>query len=841
MAMKHSPAGAAYLSACQREQADCALELLNAFNQNAREVQLNHRARPLVDSDVVCIADALRTKHSLRVLNLEENAFGLPAVQALIDALVANPGCVRELRLGKNRLRDPAVVILGNALALNGAGLKVLDVSENSVTKLGVVPLCQALSSKFCDLVEVSLHNNALEADAALPISQAMRQSNKLKHLHMGYNSLRDSGAVQIARSIPIASSLATLDLTANRIGPQGGTEIAKALLSPNCTLQRVNLRHNNFDDATFEFFGDVIVKNTSLTQIFLGFMRPSRDVAAQLISTLRYNRSVVLFDMYGWGVDANDAWGLLEVVFDSNTTLRAIITESCASIAQHIDNANNRREDAGLHRIYVGPEDRLAYQAAAASKAGVPPLSARNNAGTPEPPPYQSSRSASAVAAAHSVTNAAGSSGRSNTPQHQQHAPSTRAIGSTTPRGEQVTPVVHSGTYDKDVDVLLQELQDVHMDSELRRKLVFIISQLQVKMDTLRSYHQQQLASIEERIRVCELKPACHCGSNNKNTTPSYLHHSTSAQQNNFLAEAVAPVLTSRHHTARDSSPAVKTNSSSAHPSSSVPHPYHGIVVPPPAESIPHTRAHISSPNRSLRNDPAANEGHYQGHEVDAEIAPEDLGGARSHHHEQTQSPARRHSDIPPGPLTRPLSPPPRDRQRGHGDDVARTSSPPRESPRRESPRRELAPKSSPRRVVPAETSDDDHRRVTAAPVNQVANAPTALGRGPSGGVGRPPAHTSASNSRSASYTDGLATSGWTAANTSVRSTVAFFSPHLPPNVNTPPAVATPPSEPVDIRENSPANAMLQPSQHRPPTTFIEASPMKQDHPRRKLPPVSA
>ncbi|CUG86585.1 leucine-rich repeat protein, putative [Bodo saltans] len=470
MAMKHSPAGAAYLSACQREQADCALELLNAFNQNAREVQLNHRARPLVDSDIVCVADALRTKHTLRVLNLEENAFGLPAVQALIDSLVANPGCVRELRLGKNRLRDPAVVILGNALALNGAGLKVLDVSENSVTKLGVVPLCQALSSKFCDLVEVSLHNNALEADAALPLSQAMRQSNKLKHLHLGYNSLRDSGAVQLARSIPIASSLATLDLTANRIGPQGGTEIAKALLSPNCTLQRVNLRHNNFDDATFEFFGDVIVKNTSLTQLFLGFMRPSREVATQLIATLRYNRSIVLFDMYGWGVEPNDAWG------------------------------GSREGITGWWRT--------AARRGQCRHTGAPSL--------PNQPQCVCSRCWCRF------SNPA--TGRSNTPQR---IPSSRAIGSTTPRGEQMTPIVHTGTYDKDVDVLLQELQDVHMDSELRRKLVFIISQLQVKMDTLRSYHQQQLAAIEERIRVCELKPACQCAGNNSNSN----HHNRGVQ----------------------------------------------------------------------------------------------------------------------------------------------------------------------------------------------------------------------------------------------------------------------------------------------------------------------
>lgn len=225
--MKHTPAATAYLNSCEREGAECALELLNALNTNERECALSGRARPLTDSDVKCIADALRFPHSLRSLNLEENSFGLVGLQAILDTLAANPGIVRELRLGKNKLKDPAAVVLGNALTLSGLGLKVLDFSENGVTKLGCLSICQALSSKCCDLVEVSLHNNCLEADAAVSIAQAARASTKLKHLHLGYNALRDGGAIQVARCIPISTSLSSLDLTGNRIGPQGGQELA--------------------------------------------------------------------------------------------------------------------------------------------------------------------------------------------------------------------------------------------------------------------------------------------------------------------------------------------------------------------------------------------------------------------------------------------------------------------------------------------------------------------------------------------------------------------------------------------------------------------------------------
>jgi len=187
--MRHSTAASVYLSACNREHAECALELIGAFNANGTEVVLSERARPLSDVDVVCVAEALRVSHSLRMINLEENSFGLLGVQALCDALMSNPGHVRELRLGRNKLTDPAATSLGNALASGSLGLKVLDLSENTISKAGVTSLAAALDVKTC--------------------------------------------------------ALSTLDLTSNRIGPQGGQELCRALLHPTCTLQRLNLRHN--------------------------------------------------------------------------------------------------------------------------------------------------------------------------------------------------------------------------------------------------------------------------------------------------------------------------------------------------------------------------------------------------------------------------------------------------------------------------------------------------------------------------------------------------------------------------------------------------------------------
>lgn len=493
--MRSSPSGAAYLAACSREHVECALELLNAFNQHEREAVLNHRAQPLSDTDLMCIADGLREKHTLRILNLEDNSFGLTGVQAVFDAVVSNPGCLRELRLAKNRLKDPSAVIIGNALSLNGGGLKVLDLSENNISKLGVTPLCQALQSKACDIVEFSLHNNNLEADAALPLSQAARQSQKLKHLHLGYNSFRDAGAVQFARCLPIAASLSTLDLTANRIGPQGGMELARALLSPSCTLQRLNLRHNNFDNETFEAFGDVILKNNHLTQLFLGFMKPSRDTAAQVLSTLRYNRSLLLFDFYGWGMELNDGRSILDDVLMTNPVIRALITD-LAPIAQGIDSVNRQRHDNGLPITYVGPDDRSAFSAAAiASKPAT-----RSNSELVE-------RSVS------------GATARTSSVPALKRPPSTKAISTSnppsnasTPRDIPTVPIVTPLTGSKSLDSLLKDLQRLPVDGELKQKVTAIAACLQSEIESLRTKHAEQYASLEDRVRALEVRPAVVC-----------------------------------------------------------------------------------------------------------------------------------------------------------------------------------------------------------------------------------------------------------------------------------------------------------------------------------------
>uniref|UniRef100_A0A0A9X0C1 T-complex-associated testis-expressed protein 1 n=1 Tax=Lygus hesperus TaxID=30085 RepID=A0A0A9X0C1_LYGHE len=131
--MEHCDDALRYIDLCNSEDAECAIEFVEALDEGARVANFAQRDIPLNDNDVLCIASSVRQLGegaALRMINLEENAFGLPGIQALLDAIEANPfHFIRELRLGRNQLSDEAAVLIAHTLTKNGCGLKVLDLS----------------------------------------------------------------------------------------------------------------------------------------------------------------------------------------------------------------------------------------------------------------------------------------------------------------------------------------------------------------------------------------------------------------------------------------------------------------------------------------------------------------------------------------------------------------------------------------------------------------------------------------------------------------------------------------------------------------------------------------
>ncbi|KAG5500527.1 hypothetical protein JKF63_03621 [Porcisia hertigi] len=587
MTLVHCAAAAAYMSACKRENAQVSEALVEALDSDAKTAALGKKSIPLNDADICCVAElirSLREDSQLRVLVLEENSFGLRGVTALMEAIEENPNRIRELRLGKNNLKDQAAVVIGHTLSRSGCGLKVLDLSENNITKLGVIPIVTALERPFSEIVELSFHNNQIECDAASYLSQALRAAPKLKHLHLGYNALRDNGAAQIARSVPFAACLSTLDLTANRISREGGEEMVRALMAPTCTVQRLNLRHNQLDSETIERFADVIAHNTSLIQLFLGFMNPSPESAVTVLSAIPQNHTLLLLDIYGWKLSPQNSLALVQAIQEKNSTLAALVTDACQAIAPQVDEGNLVREETrDLHPIYVGPDDRDAYLATkslrrysraqsrrvsrAASRApsrsradgqttsrtaslhrrserdGSRPASRSSRAVSPaerdavrgEAPPSQCSSSRHSRRQSgsqrrhrhrHSESTRADSATGTGAGTHPRTPHSARAPGHSSSPSSRAKPGQLITTTPRKVnvsiDVLMNDLENTSCDPQTTKVLKSIIK----AMEGLIKHQRAQVEAIAARVEVLEYRRECNCGIDGDANKNSAIRH---------------------------------------------------------------------------------------------------------------------------------------------------------------------------------------------------------------------------------------------------------------------------------------------------------------------------
>lgn len=518
-----------YLSACDREGVVPIKEFSSALEKNDKVAQLQSHKPPLEDKDLRCIATAIRRlglDSPLKVLSLEDNRFGRDGVVAIMDAIEAAPSRIRELRLGKNNLKDDGAGAIAPYLSRSRCGLKVLDLSENGLTKSGVGALASSLQSPHCEIVELSFHNNKLEADAGEVLATIVLRSTSLKHLHLGYNTLSDDGVIALCKGLSQGHQLATLDLTANRIGPSGARALTDSLCELRCGIQRLNLRHNLLNSESIERFEKVIRNNQSLIQLFLGFMSPNAESAEKVLHAVAENRSLLLLDICNWKLNPKGALEAIQTIQERNSTFAALVTDACQSIEPQINEGNNKRSERGTHPIYVGPDDRDAYMATKSLKRFCRAQS-RNSSRQRS----QSARSRQASVhrvrkSSHQENSEVGSTASSTrrrrmTPKHREdggeramhelnrRSPTSNDVGSEPARSRKT---VHTEADDEEIKRLLRELRtESKMDAESKRIVEGITEEL-LKM-----------------IRKVQNEKACCCGQHVRHGHQEHSNRNTS------------------------------------------------------------------------------------------------------------------------------------------------------------------------------------------------------------------------------------------------------------------------------------------------------------------------
>ena len=199
----------------------------------------------LSDSHIPELDQRLRRSNSLHTLKLPNNRLtSTPALASLLEG--ASP-TLKELDLSDNLLNDKGLqALLPSLLELHH--LHTLNLSTNPLGPKGAAPLA-VLLRQSTQLTHLVLNKNRLGRKGLKTLAPSLAANKTLRHLVIGHNDLQDSGARVLAPLLDPEESdcrWETLDVTFNKIGPNGLQNMVGAVLSGNNrSLQRLVLDMN--------------------------------------------------------------------------------------------------------------------------------------------------------------------------------------------------------------------------------------------------------------------------------------------------------------------------------------------------------------------------------------------------------------------------------------------------------------------------------------------------------------------------------------------------------------------------------------------------------------------
>ncbi|CAL1685844.1 unnamed protein product [Lasius platythorax] len=212
-------------------------------------------------SDALRVVEAIKACPCLNYLDLEGNTLGIPAAEAIAEAL-KEKGAPLKIALWKDmftgRLKTEipkALEYLGTALCTAGSQLTELDLSDNAFGPIGIQGLANLLTSSPCyTLQELRLNNNGLGISGGKMLAKALEKclenSSKegtpltLKVFIVGRNRLENEGAQALASVFEKLKTLEEVVMQQNGIYHIGIAAIAQGL-SANPNLRVLNLNDN--------------------------------------------------------------------------------------------------------------------------------------------------------------------------------------------------------------------------------------------------------------------------------------------------------------------------------------------------------------------------------------------------------------------------------------------------------------------------------------------------------------------------------------------------------------------------------------------------------------------
>ena len=169
---------------------------------------------------------------SLTALDLPSKVLGMPEAMVLADLLRSVTASVTKILVGGNYLRDEGTIILCDAMR----GSTVSKVQELGLNSNGIGPdgakAVAALCAAMASLTKVLVGGNELGDEGTIILCDALRESTatKVQELDLSLNRIGPEGAKAVAAMAAVVASLTRLDIDYNSLGEEGRAVLRKTV-----------------------------------------------------------------------------------------------------------------------------------------------------------------------------------------------------------------------------------------------------------------------------------------------------------------------------------------------------------------------------------------------------------------------------------------------------------------------------------------------------------------------------------------------------------------------------------------------------------------------------------
>uniref|UniRef100_A0A8C1Y275 NACHT domain-containing protein n=1 Tax=Cyprinus carpio TaxID=7962 RepID=A0A8C1Y275_CYPCA len=199
------------------------------------------------------LAAVLQDKHcKLNKLILNNSDITEEDCCILTEALNSNPSNLTELNLSGTKLRNSGMKIFSTLFKNEKCSLQKLMFNCISITEEGCAALASAFNSNPSNLIELDLSENKLGNYGVTEISTLLANSQcTLQILRLSDCSITEEGYKALSSALKLnPSHLIELDLTGNDPGQSGVKQLTDLLQDPNCKLKTLRFLGPAADEA---------------------------------------------------------------------------------------------------------------------------------------------------------------------------------------------------------------------------------------------------------------------------------------------------------------------------------------------------------------------------------------------------------------------------------------------------------------------------------------------------------------------------------------------------------------------------------------------------------------